>query len=178
MATQSQRLESVPDSTLETEVSKIDLSAIAAAHPVNQKIALLDLNTFDATQLTLLEVLDMSDVAGVEPERLGTLLSGRTSARKMRMLYAMAWCIARRANKELTFDEVCTWKLQIIGEVAEGAVERAAKRAQVVVNTAAMAGVSPEVAKSLTVAEINAYQNRAKRGNRAARRAPVRRRAG
>jgi hypothetical protein len=183
MATQSQTLESEQTSKLETEVSKIDLSAIAAEHPVNQKTAMLDLNTFDATQLTLLEVLDMSDIAEVEPERLGTLLSGRTSAKKMRMLYAMAWCIARRANPKLTFDEVCTWKLQIVGEVAPGAAERAAKRAALIVGTAELAGVPPAVAGSLTVAEINAYKDRRARQNRAARRKPAtprvrRRRAG
>jgi hypothetical protein len=155
---------------LETSISKIDLSAIAAEHPVNQQTAVLNLNTFDATQLTLLEVLDMSDTVGVDPQELASLLKLKTSARKMRLLYAMAWVIARRANLELTFDEVCTWRLEVIGEVNEASAERVAKRAVAVVGVADMTGLPPAEAGKLTVAEINAYSARRKRANRAARR--------
>jgi len=168
--TESQKLESVPDSTLETEVSKIDLSAIAADHPVNKTVALLDLNTFDATQLTLLEVLDMAEMTETEPELLGKLLSGRNTGKRMRLLYAMAWVIARRENDKLTFADVCTWKLEVVGEIDKEASERAAKRAAIIVSTADLTGLHPDDAADLTVAEINAYSERRRRANRAARR--------
>lgn len=170
MVTRLPKSADAQDSKTETEVS-IDLSAIAAEHPVNRKIARLDLNTFDATQLTLLEVLDMSDAVGVDPQELASLLRARTSARKMRLLYAMAWVIARRANLALAFDEVCTWKLEVIGEVKEAVAERTAKRAARVVGVADMTGLPPAEAANLTVAEINAYSARRRRANRAARRA-------
>ena len=159
--------------------SKIDLTAIANEHPVNQKIAILDLNTFDATQLTLLEVLDMSEVTGVEPELLGTLLSAKGQTKKrMTMLYAMAWCIARRADPLLRFAEVCSWKLEIVGEVsAEAIAERTAtsqKRAARIVGAANVSGLPPNEAAKLTVAELGAYADRRAKQNRAARRAHAR----
>ena len=166
--TQSEELEAKQGSTS----NKVDLSAIASEHPVNTKIAVLDLNTFDATQLTLLEVLDMSETVGVPPEALGALLNNKKQqAQRMRMLYAMAWCIARRADPKLTFAEVCTWKLEVIGEVDKEKVEATAKRAAVVVGAASVSGLPPREAEKLTVAELAAYGDRATKRNRAARRA-------
>jgi hypothetical protein len=154
------------------KTSSVDLSAIAKAHPVNSQVAVLDLNTFDATQLTLLEVLDMAETVGVDPEAMGALLeSGAQSSKRMRLLYAMAWCVARRDNPALTFAEVCTWRLEVIGEVSEETTEKTAKRAKAIVGAAAVTGLPPREAGSLTLAELGAYADR----NRAARR---RRRAG
>jgi len=159
--------------------SKIDLSQIAADHPVNEKVAVLDLNTFDATQLTLLEVLDMADITGVEPELLGTLLSAKGQTKKrMTMLYAMAWCIARRADPTLKFPEVCSWKLEIVGEVSSQDIaertERSNKRAAKIVGAASVSGLPPSEAAQLTVAELGAYADRRARQNRAARRSHAR----
>jgi len=163
MQKQSGTLQSKQGST------QIDLTAIAAEHPVNAKSATLDLNTFDATQLTLLEVLDMAETVDVDPAELGDILKGTTSKR-MRLMYAMAWCIARRADPSLTFAEVCTWKLEIIGEVKPEVAERAAKRAAIVVGAASVSGLPPSQAGNLTVAELSAYKDRQVRINRAARR--------
>jgi hypothetical protein len=163
----------MPLEPLESEqasLPKIDLSQIAADNPVNQQVAVLDLNTFDATQLTLLEVLDMSEAAGVEPEALGRLMAGRQNTKRMRLLYALAWCIAKRANPLLTFDEVCRWKLDIIGEVDDAKIARNEKRAAIVVNAAAATGLSPTEAGNLTIAELGAYNDRRVKANRAARR--------
>jgi hypothetical protein len=166
--TQSEKSEVKQGSTS----NRIDLSAVASEHPVNQKIAVLDLNTFDATQLTLLEVLDMSETVGVPPEALGALLNDkRHQAQRMKMLYAMAWCIARRADHKLTFAEVCTWKLEVIGEVDKAKSDEAAKRAAIVVGAASVSGLPPREAEKLTVAELSAYGDRATKRNRAARRA-------
>jgi len=135
-------------------------------------VAVLDLNTFDASQLTVLEVLDMADIAGVPPEELGGLMEqGQPTVPRMRMLYAMAWCIARRGDASLTFDEVCTWKLEVIGETTEALTERTAKRAKVIVGAAVVSGLPPVAAGQLTLAELGVYNER----NRAARR---RRKAG
>ena len=145
---------------------RIDLSEVAEKHPVNVVTAVLDLNTFDASNLTLLEVLDMSEATGVEPENLGALLKTKTNKR-MRLMFAMAWVIARRANARLTFEEVCTWKLEVIGEIDTKVSEATEKRAAMVVGAASVSGLPPREAANLTVAEIGAYANR----NRAARRA-------
>jgi len=171
MQTESKTSETGQDSTPEN--NRVDLTAIAAAHPVNRRVAVLDLNTFDATQLTVLEVLDMADACSTEPDKLADLLASKqqTGAR-MRLMFAMAWCIARRADKSLTFDEVCTWKLEIIGEVKPEVAEKTAKRAAILVGAAQASGLSPEEAGNLSIAELSQYQQR----NRAARR--TRKRAG
>jgi hypothetical protein len=162
MDSTSQQSESVP-----TSLSRIDLAAIAEAHPVNVKVAVLDLNTFDATQLTLLEVLDMAEIAEVDPAELGALLGPKANtARRMRMLYAMAWCIARRANTALTFDEVCTWKLEVVGEVDPARAQRNAKRASTIVGAAITTGLPPAEAQHLTVAELSAYADKRRRRSR------------
>jgi len=144
----------------------VDLSAIANKHQVNQKTAHLDLNTFDATQLTLLEVLDMSEAVGVDPEALGDLMAGASSAKRMRLFYALAWCIARRADPSLTLEEVCTWKLDVIGEVKPEVAVRSQKRAAIIVGAATATGLAPKDAGQLTIAQLAEYNDR----NRAARR--------
>ena len=166
MQTKSEKLESQQASTQ----SKIDLSDIAAKHPVNTQTAVLDLNTFDAAQLTLLEVLDLSESAGVEPAELGVYMKGGNTSKRMRIMYALCWVIARRANARLTFEQVCTWKLEVIGEVNEGASERTAKRAAAIVAAASVSGLPPTEAANLTVAELGAYRDRQVKVNRAARR--------
>jgi hypothetical protein len=155
----------------QTSQSKIDLAAIAEAHPVNRQVAVLDLNTFDATQLTLLEVLDMAEIAEVDATELAALLGpGANSSQRMKMLYAMAWCIARRANAALTFDEVCTWKLEVIGTTNPERAARNARRASTIVGAAITTGLPPNEVQHLTVAELSAYtdRRRARRGRRKA----------
>lgn len=162
----SETLASQQDLTL----NKVDLAAVANSHPVNQKTAVLDLNAFDASQLTLLEVLDMADTVGVDPAALGEAMKGGSTSRRMRLMYAMAWCIARRAEPSLTFEQVCAWKLEVIGEVDATKTERAARRAAVIVNAASVSGLPPKEAANLTVAELGAYRDRQVRTNRAQRR--------
>lgn len=166
MAMQSEPLETKQDLTS----NKVDLSAIAAEHPVNQRTAVLDLSTFDASQLTLLEILDMSDATGVEPELLGTLLSAKGTGqarKKMTMFYAMAWCIARRADPTLRFAEVCTWKIEVIGKSDPIKLEARLKRADKIVGAAIVSGLPPSEAVHLTAGELTSYGNRAARRRRA-----------
>jgi hypothetical protein len=118
----------------------------------------------------LLEVLDMSEASGVEPENLGALMKSRNTATRMRIMFAMAWVIARRAQPRLTFAEVCTWKLEVIGEVDPKVAEASEKRAAAIVGAAVVSGLPPKEAANLTVAELGAYRDRQAKVNRAARR--------
>jgi len=166
--TQSSVSRGKPTSLPSEDVNLVDISAIAAAHPVNVKTCRLDLNTFDASGLTLIEVLDMAEAAGVSPEALASMLSAsRTSPSKVRLLFALAWVVARRADASLAYAEVCTWKLDVIGVIKENPT--AVKRAAMVVNAARLTGLPPSEAGKLTVAEIGAYgaANRRTRRKRA-----------
>ncbi len=128
----------------------------------------LDLSTFDATALTLLEVLDMSEVAGVPPEELSGLLQlkGMTPA-KAKLLYALGWCIARRETPGLLFSDVIRWKMTVKGKPDPEKPVRNAKRATALVNAAKVSGLPPTEAGNLTMAELQAYRAGS---NRAARR--------
>jgi hypothetical protein len=162
--TQSGNLREVPTSKPDSgeTVNLVDISAIAAAHPVNETTCRLDLNTFDASRLTLLEVLDMSEAVGVDPSDMASILAaGNKSPRKMRMLFALAWVVARRENKTLTYEQVCTWKLDVIGVIKQN--PDTAKRAAIVVGAARLTGLPPAEAESLTLAELGAYSGAARR---------------
>lgn len=127
----------------------------------------LDLSTFDATALTLLEVLDMSEIAGVGPEELGRLLQrpGMTPA-KARLLYALGWCIARREQPDLKFSDVMRWKMTVKGKPDPEKPVRNAKRAAALVNASNVSGLPPQEAGQLTMAELSAFRS----ANRATRR--------
>jgi hypothetical protein len=129
----------------------------------------LDLATFDATKLTLLEVLDMAERAGVEPQDLASLLDRPSlDPTKARMLYALGWVIARRERPDLTWEEVQTWRMDVKGKADPAVSERNRIRALAVVNAAKLSNLSPGEAGDLTLAELEAY--RKGRPNRAARR--------
>lgn len=162
--TQSETVEKKQDSK---PADVIDISAIAEKYPVNQRVATLDMSTFDANKLTLIEVLDMAEMAGVDPENLGGLLDlGKNSPRKARMLVSLVWVIARRAEPELTYEEVSTWRIRIFGKPNEALMKRNALRDKALTAAAAAAGVKPSEAGSLTVGEVAAITNREARRRR------------
>lgn len=164
--------EAKPSEPISAPSNVIDLSAIAERNPVNQKTMVLDLSGFDASKLTLIEVLDMAEIAGVAPEKLASLLGGSSlDPRKARMLYALGWVIARRESPSLTFAEVSRWRMDVKGTMDEKAMEASRAKARALVNAAIMAGVSPEEAERLTMGQLEAYKDRS---NRAARRGPRR----
>ncbi len=150
----------------------LNLSEIAARHPVNVRRMTLDLATFDASQLTLLEVLDMSEVAGVAPDKLAALLmrSGMDPA-KARMLYALAWVIVKRELPDTKFSEVVTWKLDVTGKADPVKTEVSKSRARARVNAATLSGLPPSEAEKLTVAELQAYRDNRPKARRATPRA-------
>jgi hypothetical protein len=143
----------------------IDLSQIAIDNPVNQQTATLNLSTFDATQLTLLEVMDICEAVEVEPEALGGLLATK-SRKRIQLMYAIAWVIARRPNPDLTLDEVCTWKLDVQGTMNSRTTEASAKRAAMRVNAAVSTGLAPDDAEKLSIADLAAYADTHKRSRR------------
>jgi len=149
----------------EPTLELIDLSAIAEKYPVNVKRMVLDMSSFDASKLTLLEVLDMAEASGIQPERLASLLgpSSSNDPRKFRMLYALGWVIARRANPDLTFAEVITWKMDVVGKMTSAAAAKSAARNRAVVNAALLAGVTPTEAEKLTVGQLSEYRSRRRR---------------
>ena len=120
-----------------------------------------------AGRLTLLEALDIADASGINAENFSEVLGSTALKPKALLLYAIAWVIARRVEKDLTFEEVCTYRLEVVGAPADEA--RDMRRAEAVMSVAALANVSPEEAKNMTIAEINAMTTIRKR--RARRRA-------
>ena len=120
----------------------------------------LDLETFDASGLTLLEVLDMADATGEDAAALTRIL-GRPGmdGTKARVVYALAWVIVRRAEPGVRFSEVITWKLELRGKLETKVSNRAEVRARARVNAAKLAGVTPKEAEQLTVAELAVYRD-------------------
>lgn len=128
---------------------------------------IMDMGRFDPTNLTLLETLDMCEAAGVETNELPSLLASvggsRITGKAARFLYAFGWIIAKRAEPELTFETVQTWKMQITGTADGAAVERNRKRAIATINAAAALGVGPRDAERATIAEISAAKSARRR---------------
>ena len=119
----------------------------------------LDLETFDASGLTLVEVLDMAEVSGVPHGSLvGILNQPGMTPTKARVVYALAWVVMRRAEPEVRFSDVITYRLDIRGKV-ETKVSRSQERAKARVNAARLAGVTPKEADDLTIAELAAYRD-------------------
>ena len=138
----------------------VDLSAITEQHPVHQRVMTLDLNRFDPSGLTLIEVLDMAEVSGTDTSNLSKALNGPgMTPTKARVLYALAWVIVRRAEPDVRYSDVVTWKLDVIGTKVETVVSnRAMARARARVNAAKLTGLTPGEADKLTIAELDAYR--------------------
>jgi hypothetical protein len=171
---QSPKLTAMESSAERSEPTSepLDLSAIAARHPVNVHSMTLDLATFDASALTLLEVLDMSEVAGVEPTELAKLLARpSTDTTKARMLYALAWVIVKRERPEIKYSEIITWKLNVVGKIDNAKTKASTSRARARVNAATLSGLPPKEAEKLTVAELQAYRDNRPKTRRATPRA-------
>jgi hypothetical protein len=124
--------------------------------------------------LTLLETLDIMDASGVASSNFVQVMDNGRLREKAMLMMAVAWVIARRAEPDLTFAEVCTYQLDVIGEPRDDDKER--QRAETVVAVAHLAGVSTEEAKQMSMTEIEALTN-LKRKHTVSRTRPVRRRA-
>jgi hypothetical protein len=131
----------------------------------------LDVGAITPGNLTLLEALDISDASGVDVDDMDKVIRGRQTKQQGLLVYAMAWIVAKRQEPGLTFAEVCTYQLELVGTPASSeAIEREQKRAVAVTSVAMLAGVSNEEAEQMTIAEVSAVTSIHKSRNRARRR--------
>lgn len=101
----------------------------------------------------------MAETSGTDAGRLvGVLREKGMTPVKARVLYALAWVIMRRAEPDVKFSDVLTWKLNLIGKMETVVSTAAQARARARVNAAKLAGVTPAEADKLTVAELDAYR--------------------
>lgn len=128
----------------------------------------LDLALIDASKITLMDAFDIQEKSGIDASRFGTVLKTEGPERA-RMLYAFAWVIARRVEPGLTWDEMLTYNLEIIGEpMSAEQQEHETEKARAVMNVVRLAGVSPDEARDMSMAEVAAVLP-PKRRRRAAR---------
>jgi hypothetical protein len=135
---------------------------------------LLDVSQIRPGRLTLLEALDLGEASGIEVDNFVSILESGSTSDKARLLYAFAWVLARRAEPDLTYTEVCTYNLTVQGKIPTDADRAAdAKRAKAVASVAKLAGVTPREAEAMTMAEVRAVTELAPKRTRAQ---PIRRR--
>jgi hypothetical protein len=121
--------------------------------------------------LTLLDALDIADASGVGVDEMVDVLKGPQNRTQGLLLYAMAWVMGRRVEPGLTFEEVKSCHLHVVGSAAsDDVIEAEQKRAAAVVSVALLAGVSPAEAEDMTVAEVSAVTSITKARRRARRR--------
>lgn len=124
--------------------------------------------------LTLLEALDIVDAVGIPSSEFGRIMEQGKLRQKALLMMAVAWVVARRAEPDLTFAEVCTYQLEVVGDPVDD--EKAQARADAIVGVAALAGVTPDEAEKMTMAEVAAV-TRLHTKRTVARTRPTRRRA-
>lgn len=143
-----------------------NLAEILDLHP--RRRVEFDMSRIDIGQLTLIELLDASEAAGVKMDQVSEAMLD--PFRQVHMFYALAWVILRREDKSLTFQAVCEFDLIVTGEPDEDAAEKAKDRAKTVTAVAALARVSPQEAEGMTINQIEAATELQVARNRAARR--------
>jgi hypothetical protein len=105
----------------------------------------------------LLEALDFSDAARIEPDEFVSTMTGKQTRKQALLMYALAWVMARRVEPGLTFEEVCTYQLEVKGKpLTTEELERGQKRADAVAGVAMLANVTPDEAEGMTLAEVTA----------------------
>lgn len=136
---------------------------------------ILNVSEVQAGRLTLLEALDLADATGLDPDDFVSVMQRGSLKDKARLMYAFAWVVARRVEPGLTYEEVCTYQLEINGRHDPKADQKSRKRAEAVVAVASLAGVTPDEAEQMTIAEVAAVTELTKKRRASAAR---RRRAG
>lgn len=128
-----------------------------------------DMSRIDIGQLTLKELLDASDVAGISMHNISEAMLD--ASRQVNIFYGLAWVILRREDKSLTYEDVCEFDLIVTGEPPDDAeAAKAKERAKQVVAVAQIARVTPQEAESLTINQIEAATELQVARNRSARR--------
>jgi hypothetical protein len=91
----------------------IDLSEILEARPPRQR-ARLDASKLALSRFGIGELLELTRIAGVEPDKLGHALKNGAPDVKGRLVVGLAWLIARRGDPSLTYEDVATWELEVV----------------------------------------------------------------
>jgi hypothetical protein len=135
-------------------LAKRDLILDDLAEP---RTIVLNMGTITPGNLTLLDALDIADASGVSPDEMVDALKGPPNRRQAMLMYAMAWVVGRRVEPGLTFAEVMGCHLRIVGSAAsDDQIAAEMQRATQVASVAMLAGVTPDEAERMTVAEVAA----------------------
>lgn len=129
----------------------------------------------DARSLTVLEVTRACSLAGVRQGDVRSLMrslgSGDTPPeqleRAVTLLYAMAFELKLRDERELTWDDAQRWRVTLDLDASD---ELAEAEAEAVVEAAIATGLPPREAGELTVRELDAYRTVGERARAGARR--------
>ena len=145
---------------MQSQKPDLDLSEVAESRTLT-----LDIAKLNVAGITLLDALDIQEVSGIDAGDFEGAIRGASTQRKRAMLlYAFAWVLARKIEPGLTFDEVCTYHLNVIGSAAtRQETDNIAKRAQTTVGVALAAGVTPAEAEQMTMAQVGAVVDIRKR---------------
>jgi hypothetical protein len=147
---------------------KPDLTLDVLAEP---RRIVLDVAKVTPGSLTLMDALDIAEASGVDADDMVTVLSGPRTRRQGLLMYALAWVVAKRQEPDLTFAEVLTYHLTVAGTPAtDEKIESERKRAMAVTSVAMLAGVTPDEAEVMTIAEVAAVTSISKARRRNARR--------
>jgi hypothetical protein len=107
--------------------------------------------------LTLLDALDIAEASGVDPDDMMQVLAGKQTRKQGMLMYAIAWVLGRRVEPGLTFEEVLTCHLHVVGKAApEAQIEAEQKRSLQVASVAMLAGVSLPEAEQMSIADVAA----------------------
>lgn len=161
----------------EQDKAPVSLADIIEQSPERRKVV-LDMSRVDPTALTLIETLDVADASGIKTEDFGAVMERGTLRTKAMLLFALAWVIMRRVEPDLTYKETCTFDLSVVGEVDPKEGERAIERAEIVTGVAKLAGITPEEAGQLSMAEVIAISERERQRQVVPARRARRRKAG
>lgn len=143
-----------------------NIADILEAHPRRQID--FDLSRVDIGQLTLMELLDASEACGLPWDEFKLALEDRE--KQVKLFYSLAWVIMRRAEPDLTYEQVQEFDLIVKGSFNEEMQEKAQKRAKAVVAVAQVARVTPREAEKLTIHQVEAATNLQQARNRRLRR--------
>jgi hypothetical protein len=135
--------------------------------PTIRKVS-LNLAMVDASKISLIDAIDIANVSGVSADKFNRTLAGPDKLAQAKLMYAFAWVIARRIEPGITWDEMLTYDLEVIGTpMSAEEVEAEAKKARAVMGVVRLAGVTPDVARNLSMAEVQAVMPPKRRRARA-----------
>ena len=124
----------------------------------------LNLKNLNPSRITLLDALDIARVSGISSNHFQRTLAGTDETGKAQLMYAFAWVIARRVEPGLTWEEMCTYQLNIEGDPpSRDELDADRVKARAVMNVVQLAHVTPDVAEQMTVAQVQAVLPEKKR---------------